>query len=311
MTHYLQACDAAAADEAAFAVFKCNPSYAGIVQNVNITQGRDCIAGVTKLWPELVRSDRLTTLLEVDLHGSPRLDKLFDDARPLMSPTLARYLKEAATMRVAFGERLLNECTIVEIGIGYAGLRTVLHDCFRPAHAFLIDLPQACGLARAALTKLSNGKELLERTTFVTTHDLEKNTAPAQRLRAALRATNTKRLVISNYALSECDEAIRKSYVLEIVNRCQFGYLTINHLDTAARSALFTLLLLTPNSATATPTSANETKHSDETRELTFGQDVTGGNNVLVLIHPAGHKPEPLTPPRRPITRRTIPRITP
>lgn len=283
MDHYLRACVTAATTDEGFSVFKSDPSYAGIVQNVNISQGQDCLADVKQMSPDMLQPEWLQQFLELDLYGSPKLEKLFEDSRPALSPTVARYIKEATNMKQTFGGKVMGAATIVEIGIGYGGLRKVLHDYFLPQHYYLIDLPCVCALAKRCLAASKNGLAMLSRTTFVTTADLEQNAAPAQSLRKMLAqgAQVGPKLVISNYALSECTGAVRKNYIDEIVNRCDHVYLTVNHLEPKHRAELIGSISV-PN------------------RKITFTNDVTGKLNIVVLA-----SPQTPTPTQTPTTTST------
>lgn len=295
LDYYLQACSSACRDPSEF---KRNPAYAGIVQNVNVTQGQDCINHVLLIHPGMLSDEKaMSKILEFDAKGDPSKETFqMGTAKTLtISPTMARYLKEVATLRVLFGDQLLQSCTVVEIGGGYGGLRTVLEIFAPPKHYYVVDLPIACKLHHICLNDT-----LKTRTTFVTTEELGATPSPAHvttfketllslstpissvketvatttavahaSTTTPISSTTSPILVISNYAFSECSVAVRANYLNTIIRHAKYGYFTINHLSTTDRDALL----------------AEFKRH--QPRQFHMDKDITGKHNLIVSFKPA------------------------
>lgn len=141
-----------------------------------------------------------------------------------------------------------SELTIVEIGCGYGGQALVLSRMLPRVELnyHLIDLPPVIALigrylsAHAAATATASESAGGDADGSNDAHDnLQFQTVNALDGAAVAATPATSDLVISNYAFSECTEAVRDAYVRDVLCRARRGYITINHfLDEAARQAL-------------------------------------------------------------------------
>lgn len=191
---YREFCRLAAADPAVFASFRRHPDYTRILEHVTFEQG---VVYLHSLNGTFYREAWTYN----DSVGSPVLYAFPGVGR--FSPTTLRYAKCVNDLEKLFGD--LSGSRVVEIGGGYGGLSRLVQDKWRCDYT-IVDLPEALGVARCYLGSLGTQASFVEPQQFVEPADL----------------------VISNYALSELDEAYIRSYVERVVLTSRLGYITVN-----------------------------------------------------------------------------------
>jgi hypothetical protein len=229
MDSYMAACREAVHADAAFAAFKRDGRYRAVLEHVTPEQGGDYLVEIGRNAPDMLQSHVFDRFLTNDSIGSP-LTHWFAAIQGFASPTTLRYVKVASDLERLFGRARLRNATVVEIGVGYGGQAKVLCDWFqhlRQVH--LVDLPVVCQLADKYATRFPVLKRVAQ--TCDTTALADPAHASTVALEKALNDGDGGLVLgMSNYALTECDEAVRTAYVRRIVSRCRYGYITVNSL---------------------------------------------------------------------------------
>ena len=202
---YPQFCWTAANDPRVFETFKRSPRYTGILEHVTLEQGRSYLEIVLRQTPEFVTSFHL--FQENDRFGMPNI--YYYDGFGTFSPTTLRYAKVASDIKKLFGS--LNQQRIIEIGSGYGGQCLILSKLFAFKQYTLVDLPGPLALAKKYL-----GNHNVANILFKTLQDIPQ--------------AEECDLVISNYALSECNINVQLEYIRKILRRAKHGYLTMNYI---------------------------------------------------------------------------------
>jgi putative sugar O-methyltransferase len=122
------------------------------------------------------------------------------------SPTTLRYIKIVSDL----SQLSLEDMDIVEIGGGYGGQYTVLRQYAKPKSYTFVDLPRVLKLQKRYIEK--NNLD-----------DIELNFYNSDNL-----PSRTYDLVISNYAISECDTDIQDIYISKIIKNSKHGYIIHN-----------------------------------------------------------------------------------
>jgi hypothetical protein len=208
---YRRICASAAENDLLFRDFRCLPAYRRVSENVTREQGQAYLDEIRRNDPQLLEAPQW--FKDNDKYGNP--ERYEYAGVGLVSPTTLRYVKVAAELRRLFGE--LRGCDIVEIGGGYGGQARILKALYPSVNYIIIDLFEACMLARMYLFQY--------RTDCTFVHDTED---------VALAPY----LVISNYALTECAPTVLTKYVDHIVQGSARGYVIGN----AQEKQLFDLL---------------------------------------------------------------------
>jgi len=208
---YRRICASAAENDLLFRDFRCLPAYRRVSEDVTREQGQAYLDEIRRIDPKLLEEPQW--FKDNDKYGNP--DRYEYAEVGLVSPTTLRYVKVAAELSQLFGE--LRGFDIVEIGGGYGGQARILKALHPSVNYTIIDLFEACMLARMYLFQYRTD------CTFV---DDAKDVSLASHL------------VISNYALTECAPNVLTKYVNQIVRRSARGYVTGN----AQEKVLFDLL---------------------------------------------------------------------
>ena len=138
-----------------------------------------------------------------DKYGLPTI---VDYAFGSISPSTLRYIKILSDL----SQFNLEDIDIVEIGGGYGGQYTVLRQYAKPKSYTFVDLPEVLKLQKKYIEK--NNLDDIE------LHFYDSDNLPSC----------TCDLVISNYAISECDTEIQDIYISKIIKNSKRGYMIHN-----------------------------------------------------------------------------------
>jgi len=200
---YPEFCRKAAKNPKIFNNFKQDPIYSEILEHATYNQGKVYLNIVRKQTPEFLYL--LNLFRQNDRIGNPKLFA-YEDAG-LFSPTTLRYMKVASDLKKLFGS--LDDLRIIEIGGGYGGQCTIIHQIFKPKSYTIVDLPGPLALTAKYLQKQQIHTVVLQQ--------------PNQ-----VKPNETYDLIISNYAFSECNRAVQEEYITKILGKSKKGYLTNN-----------------------------------------------------------------------------------
>lgn len=201
---YLDLSHSASIDDTIFNTFKSNNDYNEILEHVNQPQGQEYLNLITN--PSIL--ENIEKFKVNDLLGTPK--KYTYDNVGIFSPTTLRYIK---TLDDLIKNYNLENSNIIEIGCGYGGQYVVMKQLFNPKKYSFVDLPNVVPLIKTYLTKLN----LLNNTEFI---DLENPEFDEQ-----------YDLIISNYAISECNSEVQKFYLERILKNSTHGYMIHNQFN--------------------------------------------------------------------------------
>lgn len=200
---YTDICELVVKDNKIFKVFKSMPDYRNILEHVTYEEGKE-YADFALVNPLIKRN--ITRFQCNDAFGSPQT---FQYDFGIFSPTTLRYLKVLSDL----SQLKLDNISIVEIGGGYGGQYTVLRQLFEPKQYTFIDLQAPLKLIQKYTNALGLDDIPLE---FIESKDLK---------------IIESDLVISNYAVSECNKETQDLYLDKIINHCKHGYMTYNNFN--------------------------------------------------------------------------------
>ncbi len=200
VTPYLQACRAAAQGSDFFKNFKSHPAYRHVLEHVSMEEGHQYLDEI-----EIDYKDKLDEIKENDLYGTPI--QCSYDGIGMISPTTVRYLKNTSDIVNKFGTSF---DSIVEIGGGYGGLCKVLSSFVKFEQYLLLDLEECNMLSRK----------------YLSLFDLPTMSYQAEEI---VDVDDNFDLLISNYALSECNRETQMMYIERFVKKSDKFYLMHNN----------------------------------------------------------------------------------
>ena len=199
VTPYLSACRAAAQGSDFFKNFKSHPAYRHVLEHVSMEEGHQYLDEI-----EIDYKDKLDEIKENDLYGTP-IQCSYDGIR-MISPTTVRYLKNTSDIVNKFGTSF---DSIVEIGGGYGGLCKVMSSFVKFEQYLLLDLEECNMLSRKYLSHF----------------DLPTMSYQAEEI---VNVEDNFDLLISNYAMSECNRETQMMYIERFVKKSDKFYLMHN-----------------------------------------------------------------------------------
>ena len=197
---YLQACRAASQGSDFFRGFKSHPAYRHVLEHVTYEEGQQYLDEI-----EIDYMDKLDEIKENDALGTP-VTCTYDGVGTI-SPTTIRYLKNTSDIVTKFGTSFNS---IVEIGGGYGGLCKVLSSFVKFEQYLLLDLEECNMLSRKYLSHF----------------DLPTMSHQAEEI---VDVDDNFDLLISNYALSECNRETQMMYIERFVKKSDKFYLMHNN----------------------------------------------------------------------------------
>jgi len=199
VTPYLNACRAAAQGSDFFRGFKTNPAYTHVLEHVSREEGQQYLDEI-----DIDYEDKLDEIKENDRYGTPMTCSY--DGIGFISPTTLRYLKNTSDIVNKFGTSF---DSIVEIGGGYGGLCKVMSSFVKFEQYLLLDLEECNMLSRK----------------YLSLFDLPTMSYQAEEI---VDVENNFDLLISNYALSECNRETQMMYIERFVKKSDKFYLMHN-----------------------------------------------------------------------------------
>jgi len=200
VTPYLSACRAAAQGSDFFKNFKSHPAYRHVLEHVSYEEGQLYLDEI-----DIDYKDVLDEVKENDKLGTPI--QCSYDGVGMISPTTIRYLKNTSDIVNKFGTSF---DSIVEIGGGYGGLCKVLSSFVEFEQYLLLDLEECNMLSRKYLSHF----------------DLPTMSYQAEEI---VDVDDNFDLLISNYALSECNRETQMMYIERFVKKSDKFYLMHNN----------------------------------------------------------------------------------
>ena len=185
-----------------FKTFKSNKIYNSIVENVCYKSGIQYI--------DYFKNNSLiiNNIEKFNINYKLRNSEKFEYDIGSFSPTTLQYIKILSDL----AHYNLNNYNIVEIGPGYGGQYTIIRQLFKPRKYTFIDLESVLNLIK----------------TYVTTLNLDD--IELEYLHHTKLNVSSYDLVISNFALSECDYELQDLYINHIIKNSQHGYILYNNL---------------------------------------------------------------------------------
>ncbi len=203
-TSYPNFCAQAANDTLTFKNFKQNTIYNDILEHVTYEEGAEYINEFKS--NELIM-ENIDAFQINDTIGGP---KMYTYNIGSFSPTTLRYIKILNDL----SQLNLNDTHIVEIGAGYGGQYTVLRQIFKPKTYTFIDIPPVLKLIERYVTSLGLDDINLE---YIDGTSQINYMQPD--------------LIVSNYAFSECVEAIQDKYIDKIIKSAKHCYMIYNNMN--------------------------------------------------------------------------------
>ena len=196
---YLSACRSADQASDFFKTFKNNQAYRHVLEHVSYEEGQQYLDEI-----ELEYEDKLDEIKENDNLGTPITCSY--DGVGMISPTTVRYLKNTSDIVNKLGTSF---DSIVEIGGGYGGLCKVMSSFVKFEQYLLLDLEECNMLSKKYLSHFDLPTMSYRPEEIV---DVEDNFD----------------LLISNYALSECDRETQMMYIERFVKKSDKFYIMHN-----------------------------------------------------------------------------------
>ena len=197
---YLSACRAAAQGSDFFKGFKSHPAYRHVLEHVSYEEGQQYLDEV-----EIDYKDKLDEIKENDALGTP-VTCSYNGVGTIL-PTTVRHLKNTSDIVNKFGTSF---DSIVEIGGGYGGLCKVMSSFVKFDQYLLLDLEECNMLSRKYLSYF----------------DLPTMSYQAEEI---VDVDDNFDLLISNYALSECNRETQMMYIERFVKKSDKFYLMHNN----------------------------------------------------------------------------------
>tara|TARA_R110002110_G_scaffold53643_3_gene154666 strand:- start:2020 stop:2784 length:765 start_codon:yes stop_codon:yes gene_type:complete len=203
---YVKIAEIASRKKYVFDNFKRDKNYTGILEHVSQQQGQMYL---NELKDSLVL-ENISKFKINDKLGNPNTFTYGDYGN--LSPTTLRYIKVLQDIKNSYS---IDDRNIIEIGCGYGGQYTVLSQIFKPKKYTFVDLPEVLSLIEKYLTTL-NIKGNFE---FINGKD------------DTMEYDKEYDLIISNYAISECNKDVQKYYIENILSKSKHGYITHNQFN--------------------------------------------------------------------------------
>jgi putative sugar O-methyltransferase len=203
---YPAVCYKAATDDIIFNNFKRDAQYRKILEHVSQQHGTQYLKEIKN--KNII--DNLNKFKINDTIGNPIT--FFYGNKGSFSPTTLRYIKVLDDLVKHFD---INKKNIIEIGGGYGGQYTILKQLFTPLKYSFVDLPTVLPLTEKYLKKLN-----IDNNVYFIDGKNKKNIYE-----------NEYDLVISNYAISECNEETQQFYIDNILINSKHGYITHNQFN--------------------------------------------------------------------------------
>lgn len=200
---YLQVCHSASVDSNIFSNFKSNVAYRHVLEHVSEEEGQKYLDEIC-----INYQDKLEEIKQNDTIGNPMMFNYPDVG--MISPTTIRYIKNTSDIINKFGTNIKS---IVEIGGGYGGLCKVFSSFVKFENYLLIDLEECNELSRRYLSNFN---------------------LPTMSYRSEeIEVNDNFDLLISNYALSECNRETQIEYIKKFVKKSDKFYIMHNnfHVD--------------------------------------------------------------------------------
>lgn len=198
---YCEVCSLASQNDDYFRNFKRHPSYTPILEHVSEELG---YRYYETIFSEHIKNNALDAKINDSL-GNPVIYKYpFGE----FSPTTLRYLKVLSDLSM----HDLNHFKIAEIGAGYGGQYVVMRQFFKPLSYDFFDLNEVESLIDKYISTLG----LNDIDISYSGHSGHKRPVYD--------------LVISNFAISECDIFTQDHYIENVIKRAKHGYITYNHM---------------------------------------------------------------------------------
>lgn len=137
----------------AFDNFKQDPSIKMIIENTSYESGLDCLEIIKRQYPKYTHPKHLHNIAPFEKFGNPDFFQYLYPSLKL-SPTTLRYIMHLAQIESYFGS--LDDLVIGEIGAGYGGLCTIMHEYFHPKKYILFDMPEVMELQLKYINKFNS-----------------------------------------------------------------------------------------------------------------------------------------------------------
>lgn len=199
---YINICKMSVNDDSIFNKFKSLRGYRRILEHCNEELGMKYYIEIKENNPNLL--EHINKFTTNDLIGTPFL--CYYDFKTCSATTL-RYMYVLSDLILKFNS--LDSIDIVEIGGGYGGQCKIIKDLFSPRKYVLADIPEALELQKKYLSKFDIDNIIFADEEYI------KNIGNVD-------------LIISNYALSELNEAGQNFFYDNIIKKSKMGYITSN-----------------------------------------------------------------------------------
>lgn len=199
---YRKICERAATEDKYFNYFRSMGEYRIVLELENGQAFADYVLGTDRLMSQL------TEYRVLDDIGNPPLEDF--EGLGSFTPTTLRYMVLADQMNKLF--KLPDDAKIAEIGVGFGGQCYVLSKMNSFQNYYMYDLPEVELLVDRVMRTLNVRNAVCM--------PIEKQ-LPVDELD----------LVISNYAVSECDREMQMYYFENVIKKAKRGYIIYNQIS--------------------------------------------------------------------------------
>lgn len=201
---YIAICRLACTDDDVFDNLKRKKEYTTVLEHTPAKMGESYIAQTSTQ----VVNDNWDKFAINDMLCNPTV---LSYSKGFFSPSTLRYVKILDDL-IRFDMNPDN-MNVVEIGVGYGGQYTVIKSVTNPKSYTFIDLPDVLPLVNKYIGKLKLNHDI----ELINAYDVKK--------------MNPFDIVISNYALSECNQQIQEMYLENVLKFAKKGYILYNQVS--------------------------------------------------------------------------------
>jgi putative sugar O-methyltransferase len=193
-------------DENEFAYFKRHPAIKVIIENTDVESGYECLEKANAIIMRIDYPRHFNEIESISDHEKIGNPDIFNNIFGVtISPTTSRYLMHLSQIYEWFDD--LNELVIGEIGAGYGGLCTIIHEYFDPKEYILFDLPEVMDFQVKYIKKFN----------------------PDINVSRNVKKDTKLDLILAFCSWSELDYDLKMDYLVNVISKAKKGVLAINY----------------------------------------------------------------------------------
>lgn len=206
-------------DPKQFDNFKRNPAIQMIIENTDYESGQECLDEIISKYLYCLLPMPISNVFYKEKIGNPLTLKYIyhlEDSHSIdISPTTLRYIMHTAQISEWMGS--LDNLVIGEIGAGYGGLCTIIHEYFDPKRYVLFDIPEVMAFQIKYIKKFNHRIDVIE---------------------GGFKIIENEDIVSYNYELdlilafcswAELDKETKLYYLETVIKKAKMGVIAINY----------------------------------------------------------------------------------